>query len=96
MDSLAERVMEKETLDEQEIYEGAGIQRPTTASAAELAGQRPESTHAGLTDENAIGSGRPLQLQSPAGSKDAQAKPLNELLKAGNGRAFYEYDPGDS
>jgi hypothetical protein len=30
----------KKTLDEQEIYETAGIERQPTASGAELAGQR--------------------------------------------------------
>jgi cell division protease FtsH len=41
LDSLAERVLEKETLDEQEIYQAAGIERPANAGGAELAGQRP-------------------------------------------------------
>jgi cell division protease FtsH len=40
LDSLAGRVLEKETLEEQEIYEAAGIERPATADGTKPAGQR--------------------------------------------------------
>jgi len=35
LDSLAERLLKDETLDEQQIYEAAGIQRPPAAQGAE-------------------------------------------------------------
>jgi cell division protease FtsH len=40
LEALAERVLDKETLDEPEIYEAAGIQRPQIAGGAALAGQQ--------------------------------------------------------